>query len=496
MAVDDESRDRQSSVDERLGFHSVREELDTALAVEGSLPPWLDGRFVRNGPGLFEAGGRSIDHWFDGPALLRAFGFEPSGAGAGDSEDRVRYVDRFLRTDAYEAAREGRVAAAGFAEGDDRGLLDRLRSLVEPTDNANADVARLSGAHVALTESPRAVRFDPATLETLGELDWRDDLPAGHTTPHLKPEPEPGGDGRVGYLTTFLPRAAYRLFRVPADEPRREEFARVPVDEPAYMHSLAVADRFAVLVEPPFTIPPHRVLTGDGPLLDRYEWHPQRGTRFVVVDRRTGTIVCESRTAPFLPFHHANAFRDGDELVLDTVAFDSPSVLNAMYVEEMRARPRDGDGGAGELRRYRVPLSGATPRAKTLATDVAMPAINERRTGRRHRHVYAQRAADGPATEVVRLDVETGAVRAWDADAYVSEPMFVPRPDADAENDRDGDGEPPSTPDGVVLVELLDPDRERSAIAVLDAAGMTERARAWAPHALPFGFHGAYLDGA
>jgi len=504
MAVDDDAgRDdrRPGADDERVGFHTVREELDTSVAVEGRLPPWLTGRFVRNGPGLFEAGGRSIDHWFDGPALLRAFGFEPGGPDGGEGRDSVRYVDRFLRTDAYAAAREGRVGAAGFAESDERGLLDRVRDLVpEPTDNANADVARVAGATVALTESPRAVRFDPATLETVGELDWRDDLPAGHTTPHLKPDPDPDGSGHVGYLTTFLPRAGYRLFRVPADEPRREEFARVPVDEPAYMHSLAVADRFAVLVEPPFTIPPRRVLTGDGPLLDRYDWHPQRGTRFVVVDRETGAVVCEPRTPPFLAFHHANAYRDGDELVLDLVAFDSPSVLNAMYVEDLRAR--DG-GGAGDLRRYRLPLSGATPRSETLATDVAMPAVDDRRTGRRHRHVFAQRAADGPATEVVRIDV-TGGVRSWTADTYVSEPVFVPRP---ATGDRDGGSEtadpggdpggaePPPTPDGAVLVEVLDPDRERSAVVVLDAAEMTELARAWAPHALPFGFHGAYFGG-
>jgi carotenoid cleavage dioxygenase-like enzyme len=488
MAVEDDD----SSAGPRLGFESVSEELSADLAVEGRLPPWLTGTFVRNGPGLFEAGGREVAHWFDGPALLRGFEFEPASESgdATDSRaadgDRVRYRNRFLRTEAYEAVRSGEVAAAGFAESADRGLLDRLRNLLpEPTDNANADVARLGGEYVALTESPRAVRFDLGTLSTEGELAWADDLPVGHTTPHLRPAPD--GEGHVGYLTEFLPRSSYRLFRVGPSEPRREQFARVPVEEPAYMHSLAVADRFAVLVEPPFLIPPHRVLTGSGSMVDRYEWRPQRGTRFVVVDRETGAVVCSPTTAPFLVFHHANAYREGEQLVVDLVAFDSPAVLRGMYLEELRAS--DG-GGGGELRRYRVPLSGATPTVETLATGVSMPTVDDRRTGRRYRHVYCQHTdGDGPADEVVRVDVATGETATWTAAAYVSEPVFVPRGDGDAA------GDPPATPEGAVLVEVLDPERRRSGVVVLDAAEMSERARVWAPHHLPFGFHGSYFEG-
>lgn len=485
MAVED-TPERSS-----LGFESVEAERADTVAVEGRLPDWLAGTFVRNGPGLFEAGGRSIDHWFDGPALLRAFGFDPASAGA--SEDRVHYANRFLRTEAYAAAKEGRVENAGFAESAQRGLLDRLRNLFpEPTDNANAAVANVGGEYVALTESPRAVRFDPVDLSTRGELTWRDELPVGHTTPHLRPTPD---DGHVGYLTEFLPRPAYRLFRVGPEEPRREEFARVSVSEPAYMHSLAVAGRFAVLVEPPFVLPPHRVLTGSGSMLDRYEWRPHRGTRFIVVDRQTGDVVCESQTPPFVVFHHANAYRAGDELVVDLVGFDSPSVFSGMYLDELRERTEAG--GGGELRRYRVPLSGATPREAVVAEGVAMPTVDDRRAGQRYRHVYVQRSSDGGAAETVaRVDVETETVTAWHADAYVSEPVFVPR-----ESGRTPDETPPAEPEGVVLTEVLDPDRTgqngdpgRTAVVVLDAETMTELGRAWAPHRLPFGFHGAYFE--
>lgn len=39
----------------------------------GTIPSWLSGRLVRNGPGLFEVGDTEYKHWFDGLALLHSF---------------------------------------------------------------------------------------------------------------------------------------------------------------------------------------------------------------------------------------------------------------------------------------------------------------------------------------------------------------------------------------------------------------------------------------
>ena len=40
---------------------------------EGSLPPWLEGRLVQNGPGKFTVGQDTYRHLFDGSALLQQF---------------------------------------------------------------------------------------------------------------------------------------------------------------------------------------------------------------------------------------------------------------------------------------------------------------------------------------------------------------------------------------------------------------------------------------
>jgi carotenoid cleavage dioxygenase-like enzyme len=47
---------------------------------------------------------------------------------------------------------------------------------------------------------------------------------------------------------------------------------------------------------------------------------------------------------------------------------------------------------------------------------------------------------------------------------------------------------------GVLLSVVLDGDRGSSFLLVLDATTFIELARAQAPHAVPFGFHGQYFS--
>jgi len=55
------------------GFHSLTTEVhDHYPTVEGTIPEWLSGTLVRNGPARFEAGDRRVNHWFDGLAISGA----------------------------------------------------------------------------------------------------------------------------------------------------------------------------------------------------------------------------------------------------------------------------------------------------------------------------------------------------------------------------------------------------------------------------------------
>jgi len=120
----------------------------------------------------------------------------------------------------------------------------------------------------------------------------------------------------------------------------------------------------------------------------------------------------------------------------------------------------------------------------------ALPTVSPATWLERHRYVYAQ-GTDQPMTawpsRIDRIDVGDGTpgsveVRSFEADgAPLGEPVFVPRPDGDREDD------------GVVLTVGLDRAAGRSRLYVVDGGTMTERARATLPHAVPFDFHGRFF---
>jgi carotenoid cleavage dioxygenase-like enzyme len=425
--------------------------------------------------------------------MLRRFGLDGPA-------DAVTHTNRFLRTEAYAAAVEGRLDADQFATARSRGPLGRLRAAVAPapTDNACVTVRRMAGQYLALTETPRMVAFDPATLSTRGEVRFEDDVPGQVSLAHVQRDRDRGET--VGLTTAIGLRSAYHLYRLPDGARRRRHLTRLPVDRPAYVHSVGLTDRHVVVVEPPFVLRPRRLLGTDG-FVDAFRWRPERGTRFRVVDRDAGRVVADARAPPAFAFHVVNAFDDPggegdgaprvdgdgggeDAVVVDLVAFEDATVVSDLSLSAVE----DGDlsGALGRPRRYRVPLSGAAPTVETLAdVGVELPRTAPAARRRPYRYAYAQGAPRGDAVGVVRLDVRTGDRQVWRAPNCVAgEPVFVPGPTAGT-----GDAEA----DGVVLSVVLDATAERSFLLVLEADTFLERARAHLPHHLPLGFHGRFF---
>jgi len=494
------------------GLRSIDEEFaDVALSVDGDLPDWLAGTLFRNGPGKFSVDGRGLRHWFDGLAYLRRF--EIDGAG-----NEVRFDARFLRSEEFESVdRRGRLRHGQF--GTSAGLLAHLRDLLRGafTDNASigvdhdADLGAGEGSPdgethptdlAAITETPRGIAFDPEDLTTRGGV-GRD---AGLDVTGVLGHPHEDPDGTLVNVGTDIGReSAYVLYEQPRGKPARE-IARRPVDRPAYVHSFAVTSRYAVLFESPFRLDPGSLLRPD-PFVEAFEWKTGRKSRFVVFDRETGTVVATPTAAPAFVYHHANAFVDGDELVVDAVAYPDATTIRTLYLDNLRSPEPSLE--TGELRRYRLPLSGTVASEHTLHPGpVEFPTTNYARVnGRPYRHLYAVGNEHAPPRELqnrlVKVDAEDGTeAAAWSEPAtFTGEPLFVPRepPAADPlAGGPDGasgateEGTAVDEDDGVLLTVVLDADAEASVLLVLDATALTELARVPLPAALPFGFHGQF----
>ena len=458
------------------GFRSLESEhRDRSLDVEGSIPAWLSGTLLRNGPGRFEVGERRVEHWFDGLAMLRRYAV---------ADGEVRYSNRFLRTEAYADAREGRLT--GQFSTDTRGwrrLLDTVASLglPEPTDNANVHVARIGGEYVALTEAPRRVAFDPETLETRGEFAFEDAIPEHVAAAHLVDDPHRGE--LVGFTTEFGRSPAYHLYRVPRGSRRRERIASLSARGPAYVHDCSVTADHVVLVESPLEL---SVLRALNPLskgaIDMLRWRPERPTRVLVVDRDSGDLVADPTLEAAFTFHHVNAYLEGGDVVLDLVEFPDADIVDALSMDSL-----DGVGFPdvpdGRLVRYRIDVAAnAVDRTRLYDGGMELPRVPRSRVGRRHRYAYGQVTDREGANGLVKVDCESGTAREWwERSVYLEEPIPIRRPGADAEDD------------GVVVATALDAERERTALLVFDAATLALEARAWLPHAEPFGFHGRFF---
>jgi beta,beta-carotene 9',10'-dioxygenase len=460
-----------SSTTAALGFTTLEQEVTVEeLPLQGELPSWLAGSLLRTGPAKFEVGERSMSHWFDGLAMLHRFSFQGG---------RVSYANRFLQSGAYRAAREqGRIAFGEFATDPCRSLFKRVQSMFSPalTDNANVNVGRLGERFIAMTETPLPIEFDPATLATAG-VAYRP--PGQLTTAH--PHRDRASGAMLNYAARLGPRSSYRFFSVGPDGAEPRVLASLPVSEPAYMHSFGLTERWFVLAEFPLVVNPLHLALAGRPYIENYRWKPELGTRFTLIERDSGKATTGFQTDACFAFHHVNAYDEDDGVVVDLCTYRDAQIIEDLYLERLRAgkpiaRPA--------LTRFRLSLADRGVRRQSLADDgLDLPRINYGRcNGRRHRFIWGNGVgSEGWLERIVRVDADERATLGWSQHGcYPGEPVFVPRPSAEQEDD------------GLLLSIVLDGGRGTSALLVLDAADLSQIARAEVPHHIPFGFHGQF----
>jgi carotenoid cleavage dioxygenase-like enzyme len=461
----------------QLGYRPLEQERQIdRLEIEGALPPWLSGSLLRTGPSKWDLGALRLNHWFDGLAMLHRFSVR---------DGEVSYGNRFLRGKAFRAAEQtGRLGFQEFASDPCRSLFRRLATLFvtpEITDNGAINIARLGKQYMAMTESPMPVTFDPQTLQTLNV-----EAPRPGTLATAHPHHDPASGELIGYTTKLGARSKYQLFTQAPGRPPRV-LNSIAVQEPAYIHSFSLTERYAVLVAGPLVVKPIELALRRGGLIESFHWKPDRATQIYVLDRHNGDRIANLETDALFCFHHVNAFEHDGEIVMDLVGYDDPGVIDRFRLDAIDAESRMG--APPTVRRYRLPLDGRRDVVLEQLSDHAMemPRINYARcNGSAYQYAYG--IGDGPSNgwvsaPIVKLDIEGGEADVWAADgAYPGEPIFVAAPGGLHEDS------------GALLSIVLDADRHSSYLLVLDAETMHEHARAHVPHHIPFGLHGEFYD--
>jgi carotenoid cleavage dioxygenase-like enzyme len=461
-----------------LGYDSLHEEITIdALPVEGTIPRWLSGTLLRNGPAQYEVGQSHITHWFDGFAMLHRFTMQ---------DGAVSYANMFLHDAAYEQSlAQGRIAFRTFATDPCRAIF---KGAITTSSPANVSIRQVAGEYVAMTETPLPIAFDPVTLKTLGVVHYEDNLPGYISSAHPHHDPQTGES--LSYLVNFGRQSTLSVYAIPDNAHARRRIGGYDVSEPAYIHSFGLTERYVVMVEAPFRVDPRALMTGDKPFIMNFTWRPEEGTTFIVLRRDDGSVAGRFQSDAFFSFHHVNAFEHDGEIVVDLVAYPDTGVIERTFLDRLRNPAAPGDHDPTELRRYRLSLDHKTLREERIgAAGIELPTINYARCNM-HDYRVAYGVLSAPASgqpaavadHLVRVDVRTGETRTWSAPrCYPGEPIFAAAPDAHAEDD------------GVVLSVVLNAERGNSFLVVLDAKSFTEIGRAEVPHHIPFGLHGIYV---
>ena len=443
--------------------------------IRGTIPDWLRGEVVRTCPAVFETSGWRAQHWFDGLGMMYAFRIGDSGV-----DFRSRLLDSATARDAWR----GKSNHGSFGTSMTRPLLQRIFEPVPRiSDNTNVNVVRLGHELVAMTEGDSQLVIDDDTLAAVRPVAYAGDTLRGAImTAHPHFDFERGKV--VNVATGFGASGVISIYEHAPAARQRDVIGSWRTKRVPYVHTFGLTPQHAILVVHPFAVTPVKMLWSSKGYIDHFDWHPEEGTRLVVIDRSSGEAR-EHVTEAFFIFHTVNAFERDDATVLDLLAYPNADIVRALRTDRMAAELPDLRPSLMRL----VMRSGVERATVEKLSDVGFefPSTNYKRvSGRPYRMVYG--ASDGYqagsawSSAIVKVDTETGASKSFSGGTHIfGEPLFVARPQGDSEDD------------GVLLSVGSAKDTEMSMLAVIDAKTMALVASAEVPSSIPLGFHGSFV---
>ncbi|MBV9514314.1 MAG: carotenoid oxygenase family protein, partial [Mycobacteriaceae bacterium] len=459
-------------------FAPLQEEYTlTDLEVAGTIPDYLDGRYLRNGPNPIGEIDPELYHWFIGDGMVHGIRIRDGKA--------EWYRNRWVRGP-YAATALGETPPAG--EFGVSGI------------GANTNVVGHAGKTLALVEAGVANYELTDELDTVGVCDFDGTLTGGYSA-HPKRDPETGELHAVSFSMFRGNTVQYSVIGV---DGRARRTVDIEVTGATMMHDFSLTERHVVFYDLPVTfdtaqavemtvprglrlparlmlsavigripIPDPVIARQPGPKnADRrlpYSWNPNYPARVGVMPRDGGNAdVRWFDVEPCYVFHPLNAYDDDDTIVLDVVRHPKMFATDHLGPNE----------GPPTLDRWTVDLAdGKVRESRFDDRGQEFPRVDERLVGKRHRYGYAPAVGEGAGGgdallkhDFVRGNTET---RSFGADKVLGEFVFQPTSGDAAEDD------------GVLMGYVYDRPSDHSELAILDAHSLQDIASIKLPHRVP-----------
>ncbi|MGI8938228.1 MAG: carotenoid oxygenase family protein [Iamia sp.] len=440
-------------------FAPVTEEVTAhGLDVVGTLPPELDGRYLRIGPNplMENVPDPATHHWFTGDGMVHGIRLRNGRA--------EWYRNRWVRSTQVSEAL-GEQPAPG----------ERHAGM----DTVNTHVIGHAGMTLALVEAGARPVEMSEELETVRHTDLDGTLPNGFTA-HPKRDPRTGELFAVAYHWA-LPHLQYLVVGV---DGRVRKVEPIPVDDGPMVHDMSLTERHAIVYDLPVTFDLEVAATG---VPFPYVWNDGRPARVGVLPREgTAADVQWFEVEPCYVFHALNAHDEpgpdgtGGRVVLHVIRHER-------IFDRQRLGPTDGPPS---LWRWTLDLDRGTVTEDRLdERPQEFPRVAESRVGLPARHAWAAPIGGdfGGESSILHHDLTAGTVGLHPAGPgrAVGEGLVVPRADADV-----------AAEDDAWLLSLAhdrNTDRGELVVWAADAPGEEPVARVPLPARVPFGFHGSWV---
>jgi carotenoid cleavage dioxygenase len=464
----------------------------TDLPVTGTLPDFLDGRYLRNGPNPVVEPDRATYHWFMGSGMVHGIRIEAGRA--------LWYRNRFVRSSGVAKALGEQPRPGPVHSGMDF--------------SANTHVIGHAGRTFAIVEGGGYPYELTDELDTVGPCDFDGTLPGGYTAHPLR-DPASGELHAVSYFWGWGNKVQYSVIGV---DGRVRRLVDIEVGGSPMMHAFSLTERHVVIYDLPVTFdattamglapkavarplafvasrlvgrvavpsaistPMMRQATAVGATSFPYSWNPAYPARVGVLDRDgDASDVRWFDVEPCYVYHPLNAYDDEDgRIVLDIVRH--PKMFDAD-----RRGPNEGPP---TLDRWTVdPNAGKVLEERVDDRGQEFPRVDDRVVGRRHRYGYSagfetkKELGVDASGSVFKHDRVTGQTqeRPFGTSHAPGEFVFVPA-GPDARED-----------EGVLMGFVYDRAADTSDLVVLDAETLDTAAAVHLPRRVPNGFHGSWV---
>lgn len=426
------------------------------LEVRGTIPPELDGRYIRIGPNPAKAPNPAAHHWFVGDGMVH--GVRLKGGKA------LWYRNRWIRSNAVSAA-----LGEPPAPGPRHGASDTVNTNVLGHAGKTWALVEAGGYPVQIDDELRTVAHNPFDGTLHGSF-------SAH--PHL--DPDSGELHAICYhgpeLTTLRHVVVGRDGRVRREEP-------IAVQHGPSVHDCMITPRYVLVFDLPVTFSMQKLLTGHA---FPYGWNPDHRARVGLLPREgkdADIVWCD--VAPCYVFHPCNAFElDDGQVVVDVVAHETMFAHSTLGPDSRQAA----------FERWTIdPAARRVDRRVIDAHAQEFPRPDERRLGKPYRYAYTvPLVLDDPAFvppgHLIKHDLHAGTrvIHEFGAQRHPGEFVFVPRHAQAAEDE------------GWLMGYVIDSAAQTTDLVILDAQRFAGEPQAviTLPHRIPPGFHGNWVPAA